>query len=346
MSLTIDRLGDYVDLSRLERWMESQGLGDGPISGVEILAGGTQNILLRFAHAGRRYVLRRPPHAPLFDGNETMRREARILGALARTKVPHARLIAACGDEAVLGAVFYLMEPVDGFSPVRGLPPLHREDPDVQHEMGLSLVDALASLRAVDPVESGLADFGRPDGYLARQLDRLVRQLDSYRAYEGWTGREDLPGVGRIAEWLARDIPNAAPGIVHGDYHMGNAMFSPTGPEVVAIVDWELSTIGDPACDLGSLLATWPDPDGTHPGCISVSPWKGFPTEAEIVRRYIETRGQPIDANWYVVFGCFRLGILIEGTYARAQSGAADMATGTWLHRTAINLLNRALARL
>jgi aminoglycoside phosphotransferase (APT) family kinase protein len=345
--IAIEELADYVDLRRLEAWMDGRGLGRGAIQEGEILTGGTQNILLKFARDGRFYVLRRPPHNPYMNGSETIRREIRVLEALAKTDVPHARLIAPCGDEDVLGAAFYLMEPVDGFSPVRGLPLLHQARPAIRHAMGLSLVDALVTLHRVDPAEAGLADFGKPQGYLARQIVRLMKQLDSYGSYEGWTGREEMPGVEKVVAWLEASMPaEDAPGIVHGDFHMGNAMFSKTGPDVCAIVDWELATTGDSACDLGCLLATWAEPDGMHPGCIEVTPWDGFPSEAELVRRYTGGVGRMVDTNWYTVFGCFRLAILLEGTYARAQAGKADMDTGVWLHRTAINLLNRALRRL
>lgn len=347
MPITIDTLREYVDLDRLEAWMDDQRLGSGAIEDCEILAGGTQNILLKFSRAGRWFVLRRPPHNPYMDGSETIRREIRVLEALTQTDVPHARLIAACKTADILGAAFYLMQPVDGFSAVRGLPPLHQNDPGLRHAMGLSLIGALVCLYKVDPFATGLEGFGKPDGYLARQIPRLVKQLDSYASYEGWTGGRDISGVEKVAQWLTDNMPAPSrPGIVHGDFHLGNAMFSRTSADVLAIVDWELATLGDPACDLGCLLATWADPDGSHPGCISVTPWSGFPTEAELVRRYVEGTGHAVDANWYAVFGCFRLAILVEGTYARAQAGKAEMETGLWLHQTSINLLNRALRRL
>jgi aminoglycoside phosphotransferase (APT) family kinase protein len=344
VTLTIDRLGEYVDLAHLASWMDSQDLGRGPLEDMEILSGGTQNVLLKFWRGGRYYVLRRPPRDPYFNGSETMRREARVLGALAASTVPHARLIAACGGEDVLGAAFYLMEPVDGFSPVRGLPELHAHDVKLRHAMGLSLIDALAALRTVPPIPG----FGKPEGFLARQVPRLMKQLDSYASYEGWTGRVDLSGIDEAAAWLIANLPRARPpGIVHGDFHMGNAMFSRTGPDVVAVVDWELTTTGDPLCDLGCLLATWADPDGTHPGCISVTPWDGFPTEAELLARYAARTGEAVmDVDWYVAFACFRLAVLVEGTYARAQAGKAEMDTGLWLHETAGNLLKRASARM
>jgi aminoglycoside phosphotransferase (APT) family kinase protein len=347
MPISIDQLKEYVDLDRLRAWMDEQQLGKGAIEDCEILAGGTQNILLKFSRAKRWFVLRRPPHNPYMNGNETIRREIRILESLANTEVPHARLIAACKSENVLGAAFYLMQAVDGFSAARGLPTPHLTDPHLRYAMGMALIDALVSIYRVDPVRVGLQDFGRPEGYLPRQIGRLLKQYGGYSSYDGWAGGCEAVVAEKLARWLLDNMPDPSrPGIVHGDFHIGNAMFSRTTADVRAIVDWELATLGDPACDLGCLLATWADPDGSHPGCISVTPWSGFPTEAELVRQYVEGTGHAVDANWHTVFGCFRLGILVEGTYARALAGKADMETGLWLHQTSINLFDRALRRL
>lgn len=337
-----------VDLARLEAWMDAQGLGAGPLENPTALTGGTQNLLLRFSRAGRSYVLRRAPRSPYLDGSETMRREARVLGALAGSATPHPRLIAACADETVLGQAFYLMEPIEGFCPTQGMPALHANDETVRHAMSLAVIDALAALQSVDPLVAGLQGFGKPEGFLERQAPRWLRQLASYEDYAGWTGRADLPGLDRIAGWLVDNVPaQTRVGVIHGDFHLGNLLFSPRGPQVAAIVDWELSTLGDPMVDLGCLLATWADPEGRHPGCISVTPWSGFATEAELVARYADLTGRdPASVNWFVVLACFKLGILQEGTYARAFAGQADMALGRWMHATSINLFNRALERI
>ena len=276
-----------VDLARLESWMDGQGLKGGPIRNPVPLSGGTQNVLLRFARGDREFVLRRPPQNPYANGDETMRREARVLRALTGSAAPHPRLIADCADTAVLGAAFYLMEPVDGFCAPQGMPPLHAGDPAVRHAMGLSVIDGLSALHRIDYQAAGLGDLGRPDGFLERQAPRWMKQLDSYAAYDGWSGRAELPGVETLAAWLTAHIPkNYRPGIIHGDFQLNNVLFSRTGPEMTAIVDWELTTIGDPLIDLGFLLATWADPDGSHPGCVEVTPWEGFPTEPELIERY------------------------------------------------------------
>lgn len=323
--------------------MNAQGLGNGPLQGMERLAGGTQNILLRFTRDGVGYVLRRPPEHPRSNSNEAMRREARILGALAGTEVPHPRLIAACGDESVLGVAFYLMEPVEGFNPTAGLPSPHAESASIQHRMGLALVEGIATLGMLDHVALGLEDFGRPAGYLERQVERWRSQLDSYAELPDWPGAGALPGIAHIADWLDAHRPATfTPGILHGDYHLANVMYRYDGPALAAIVDWELATIGDPLIDLGWLLATWPDPE--HGDVSSVRPWIGFPSADELVAHYRSRSTRDLSAiKWYGVLACYKLGILLEGTYARACAGKAPRATGDLLHDRAIKLFQRAL---
>lgn len=331
-----------VDLDSLATWMDGQGLGSGPINDPRLLAGGTQNILLRFTRDGRDYVLRRPPRHLRANSNDTMRREARLLGALWKTDVPHAHLIAASDDVSVLGAVFYLMEPIEGFNPTAGLPPLHAGSAEVQHRMGLALVEALVALGAVDHEALGLGDFGKPGGYLERQVARWQSQLDGYAELAGWPGPNEIGDVAAVARWLDAHRPKAfMPGIMHGDFHMANVMFRNDGPELAAVVDWELATIGDPLIDLGWLLATWPDVG--EEGAVSVKPWSGFPAAPELVAHYRACGGRDTrEIEWYAVFGCYKLGILLEGTYARACAGKAPMETGQKLHERACWLIERA----
>jgi aminoglycoside phosphotransferase (APT) family kinase protein len=233
---------EHVDLKTIAEWMSEQGLGEGPLEDVSDVTGGTQNVMLRFTRSGRPYVLRRGPRHLRPRSNSVILRETKVLAALAGSDVPHPHLIAACDDPSVLGdAVFYLMEPVDGFNAGEGLPPLHAGDPSVRFQMGLSMADALAKLGAVDHIAVGLADFGKPAGFLERQVPRWLSELDSYREYENYPGPQ-IPGVDQVATWLERSRPKTwTPGIMHGDYHAANVMFSRTGPEVVAIVDWERS---------------------------------------------------------------------------------------------------------
>ncbi len=336
-----------VDLEILDAWMDEQGLPAGRIGVVDKLAGGTQNILLRFERGGRNYVLRRPPLHKRANSDETMRREARVLGALEGTDVPHPGLIAACPDEALLGAAFYLMEPVDGFNATTGLPERHEGDPDIRRAMGFAMVEGIVSLGAVDYLAVGLEGFGRPEGFLERQVSRWQHQLESYAELEGYPG-PDIPGVDRIAVWLSANRPgNFEPGILHGDYHMANVMFSFDGPELAAIVDWELATVGDPLLDLGALIASWPNDEGETPLGKPLGQLDGLPTAGELIEHYLARSSRSPDSiEWYVVLACYRLGIILEGTHARACAGRADRRTGDLLHAATVGLFKRALSYL
>ena len=334
-----------MNLDALAEWMSGQGIGEGPLEDVIELSGGTQNIMRRFTRAGRSYVLRRGPRHLRPRSNEVILRETRVLAALAGTDVPHPGLIAVCADPAVLGdAVFYLMEPVDGFNASQELPPLHAGDPAIRFEMGLSMADALARLGAVDHVAVGLDDFGKPDGFLARQVPRWLAELDSYRRFDNYPG-PDLPGVDHIAGWLNTNRPSSwTPGIMHGDYHAANVMFSRAGPDVVAIVDWEMCTVGDPLLDLGELLITWRQPDGScvFPGALTTA--DGLAGTDELLARYAANTARDLSrVDWYMVLACFRLGIVIEGTLARACAGKAPKDIGQQLHQAAVWLFDRAL---
>jgi len=336
-----------VDLERLSQWMDTIGLPAGTIVNPRVLAGGTQNILVAFERGGHAYVLRRPPQHKRANSDEAMRREARVLQALAGSVVPHPGLLAACADTDVIGAAFYLMEPIDGFNPTTGLPEPYASDASWRHAAGLSMVDAIAALGRIDYRAVGLDDFGKPDGFLERQVGRWRAQLASYSELAGYPGPE-IPGVERVADWLEAHRPHAwQPGIMHGDYHLANVMFARDRPALAAVVDWELSTIGDPLLDLGWLLATWPDDSGPEFGAIGVTPWEGFPTEEELIERYRADTSRNLDAiDWYVVLACFKLGIILEGTHARAHAGKADKGVGDILHATTLGLFQRAIRRI
>jgi aminoglycoside phosphotransferase (APT) family kinase protein len=354
-----------VDFGVLAVWMDAQALPGGEFTGVETLGGGTQNVLIRFERGGREYVLRRPPRHLRRRSNDALRREARVLAALDGTGVRAPRVIAACPDESVMGgAVFYLMERVDGFNATTVLPPLHAGDAAVRRRMGLEAATALAELGRVDHVAAGLGDMGRPEGFLERQVGRWLAELDSYAALDGYPGPR-IPGVPDVASWLERNLPRAwRPGIMHGDYHLANLLYSPTGPEVAAIVDWEMCTIGDPLLDLGWLIATWPGEDsadirprgGFSPRAADVSRASlpelagaigaagGLPPAAELAEVYAERSDRDLSAlTWYTVLACFKLGIVLEGTYARAFAGKAPRDVGERLHATTLGLFARAL---
>ena len=322
--------------------MNDIGLERGPLSNLQLLAGGTQNILLRFDRGGQEFVLRRPPLHLRKNSNNTMKREARVLEALTATDVPHPKFIASCDDEDVLGACFYLMAPVDGFNPANGLPQLHASEPAIRNRMGYSYIEGMAALGAVDYQAVGLEGFGKPDGFLERQSSRWMAQLEGYAAFDHWTGFKDLPDVERIVSWLENNLPQEyKPGILHGDSHLANTMFTPDNAELAAFVDWELATIGDPLIDLGWVMATWAD---EHTAVVGdIVPWNGFPSLDELIAHYDARSVRSLDAvAWYGVLACFKLGALLEGTHARASAGKAPKDVGDRLHAMTISLFDRA----
>lgn len=334
------------DLTAVAAWMSEQGLGEGPLEDVAEITGGTQNILLRFSRDGREYVFRRGPQHLRPVSNKVILRETRILHALAGTDVPHPHLIGVCDDVSVLGdAVFYLMEPIDGFNAGSDLPALHASSPEIRHDMGLSMADAVARLGAVDHVAVGLSDFGKPEGFLERQVPRWLAELESYNAFDNYPG-PDIGDVSAVASWLEQNTPTSwAPGIMHGDYHAANVMFSPTGPDVVAIVDWEMCTIGDPLVDLGWMLATWYQPG--HDAVLNnvLMDAGNLATPSELIDRYAQNSTRDLShIDWYTVLACFKLGVILEGSNARADAGLAPREIGDQLHTATVRLIERALA--
>jgi aminoglycoside phosphotransferase (APT) family kinase protein len=320
--------------------MARRALGEGDVEVVEAIAGGTQNVLLRVRRGSLEAVLRLPPPHKRANSDETMRREARVLAALAATAVPHPRLIAGEPDETVLGSAFYLMEAVDGINPSLGLPPAGAGDPAWQRALGFSMVDAIAALSAVDHVALGLGDLGRWDGWADRQVGRWRRQLDSYSALPGYPGPE-IPGVDEVGAWLDAHRPShLRAGLIHGDFHLANVLVHRDEPRLAAIVDWELVTVGDPLLDLGHLLATWPTGSGVSVGQAVV----GLPDHDELIDLYTRLTGrEPGDVAWFRVLACYRLGLILEGTHARACAGLAPRATGDLLHAHTVSLFEQAL---
>jgi aminoglycoside phosphotransferase (APT) family kinase protein len=212
--------------------------------------------------------------------------------------------------------------------------------------MGLEAARAIACLGRVDYRAVGLDDFGQPDGFLERQVGRWLGELESYSRFEGYPGPE-IPGVEPVARWLEDNRPATfTPGILHGDYHLANVMYANDGPRLAAIVDWEMCTIGDPLLDLGWLLATWPDPE--RPGAAiagGLAAAGALPSTAELLASYAQGSTRDLSAiQWYVVLACFKLGIVLEGTHARACAGKAPRVTGDLLHATTLRLFDQAVA--
>jgi aminoglycoside phosphotransferase (APT) family kinase protein len=320
----------------LQEWIAGQpGIpGAGPVTAVERLTGGSQNNIFLLTRAdGARAVLRRPPQHVRKNSNDTMLREARVLGALAGSDVPHPQRYAVCADTDVIGTTFYVMAPIDGFTPMGPLPGQYGTDPEWRRRLAFELVEGAARLGAVDHEAVGLGDFGKPEQWIERQVSRWRAQLDGYSQLPGY-GEPDIPDVDRVGAWLDANRPAEAHiGIIHGDYQFANVMFSNASPRLAAIVDWELSTLGDPLLDLGWVLASWVepgDPEGKDP---LLQPWEGMPTRAELVAHHAAVSGRDVSAMpWFFVLACYKLGILLEGTHARACAGQAPVAMGDIFH--------------
>jgi len=336
-----------LNIPRLQRWMDEQeALDAGRIEFVDQLTGGTQNNLFRIRCSSRTLVLRRPPKHLRKNSNETMLREARVLRAIAATDVPHPVLHAACDDPSVIGACFYLMASLDGFAPARNvpLPGAYGQDPTWRRAMGRELVKSAARLAAVDHVEVGLADFGRADNWHQRQPDRWRGQVETYLSIPGY-GTILLPYMDEVHAWLDRNCPtDGRIGIIHGDYQFPNVMFAHDRPELVGLIDWELATLGDPMLDMAWVLASWweenIDPPGKFP---SVSPWDGFQSRDDLVRQYGDLTERDMSSMpWYFALACFKLGCILEGTFARSLAGLAPKDIGDRLHHYAVWLLTKA----
>ena len=342
---TTDDFEGLLDPIALDKWIQAQDLpGSGPVTDIEKLPGGSQNNLFLLSRGDARMVLRRPPRHLRRNSNNTMLREARVLGALAGSEVPHPRFYAVCDDESVIGTCFYIMEPIEGFTPMGQLPGTYATDPAWRQRLAFEMAEAAAKLGAVDHEKVGLADYGKPDNWLGRQVGRWRSQLEGYGELEGYEGPADMPNVDQVGKWLDSNLPaEHRIGIIHGDLQFANVMFAPAEPKLAALIDWELSTLGDPLLDLAWILTAWHE-EGDPPGRgESFQPWDGVPTRAEMVQRYGEVSGRDMGSMpWFFVLGLYKLGILLEGTKARADAGQAPVQIGESLHGVAVWLFAKA----
>jgi aminoglycoside phosphotransferase (APT) family kinase protein len=326
------------DQAALQRWLRERGIGE-TVTDVEPLTGGTQNIVVRLLVDGRSMVLRRPPVHPRLTSDKTMLREIAALRTLAGTPVPHPGFIAGCDDLDVLGVVFYLMEEVDGFNPGSEITEAYVRDAGMRHQVGLSYAASLAQLGNAAWEGKPLADLKRPGSFLERQVPQFLRLLESYRhdSYEP----ESL-AVTDLAEWLASNRPpDGEPGIMHGDPHLSNVLLRRDKPELAAFVDWEMCTVGDPLLDLGWMLICWPLETSTITAGAELAALGGLATRRELLDAYLAAGGRETSRlDWYTAMACFKLGIVIEGTWSRYLIGQASRDAGERLHSNAQNLID------
>ncbi|MDT5096955.1 MAG: hypothetical protein QOC76_692 [Mycobacterium sp.] len=326
-----------ADQGALQRWVRQHGLGS-TVTDVEPLTGGTQNIVVRVHVDGRPMVLRRPPLHPRPTSDKTMLREIAALRTLAGTDVPHPGFIAGCDDLGVLGVVFYLMEEIDGFNPGSDMSEAYVRDEGMRHDVGLSYAAGLAKLGNVAWEGKPLAELKRPGSFVERQVPQFLRLLESYRhdRYDPAT-----LGVADLAEWLQSNLPpEGEPGIMHGDPHLSNVLLRRDKPELAAFVDWEMCTIGDPLLDLGWVLITWPLNTNAITAGAALAALGGLASRKELLDAYWAAGGrQTSRLDWYTAMACFKLGIVIEGTWSRYLIGKASRDAGEALHFNAQNLI-------
>ncbi|MEW2451479.1 phosphotransferase family protein [Streptomyces parvulus] len=305
--LDLDRLRELLDRER-------PGLVTGPLSG-RLIEGGRSNLTYAVTDGTARWVVRRPPLGHVLATAHDMRREHRVISALHPTNVPVPRPLLLCEDEEVLGAPFYVMEFVEG-TPYRTAAQLAPLGPERTRAAVLNLVDTLVELHAVDPAEVGLGDFGRPEGFLDRQLRRWAKQLDASR-------NRDLPGIDELHATLGRELPRSpAPTVVHGDYRLDNVLIGGEDDTINAILDWEMSTLGDPLTDLG-LLVMYSSPLGMPDSPVSTTAQApGHPAPGELVERYAARSGRDVSSvAWYTAFAWFKLAVILEGIHYRYTLG-------------------------
>jgi aminoglycoside phosphotransferase (APT) family kinase protein len=288
---------------------------------ADVLSGGLSNITYRLHLAGGPVILRRPPLGGVLPSAHDMKREYRVMSALGATAVPVPRTLALGADPAVLGYPFYVMTQVDG-EVLRTAEDTAAVAPEVRAGLARQLVDVLADLHAVDLEAAGLTDYGRPDGYTERQIRRWGEQWERSRT-------RDLPDMERLLRWLADHVPSRAEGtVVHGDYRLDNTIVDLTGPapRIAAVVDWELSTLGDPLADLGLALTYWHDRDDADraaiPVAVGVTAHEGFPTGREFAEAYARRTGRDLgELPFYLALATMKLAVVLEGVHARYVGG-------------------------
>lgn len=332
-----------IERAAVERFFAAHVPGAVPPLRFTLISGGRSNLTYRVEDArGSRFVLRRPPLGHVLPTAHDMAREHRVLCALADTDVPVARPIALCTDASLIGAPFYVMAYVAGVVLADRLPEGYATRPEERRRIGEALIDVLVRLHAVDFRAVGLADFGRPEGYLERQVWRWAQQWERSK-----TG--PLPAIEELQRRLAAALPvSPAPTIVHGDYRLGNVALDPADPgKIVAVYDWEMATLGDPLADLGYTLIYWSEPGEASVGTLltGVTAQPGFPTRAELIERYARTSGRDVaHVDFYQVLALYKLAVISEGIYARWKMGKTVGEGFDALGRAAGPLAERALA--
>lgn len=348
MTVVGDELEGLIDVAGLARFIRERVSGpDLPIS-VERLRAGYSNETFNVTRGQDRWVLRRPPRGELLPTSHDVLREYRMMSALVDSAARVPRTIAACDDPAVIGAPFYLMERVDG-EIIREASPPQFEPLAERQRIGEELIDALVELHGVDWRAAGLDRFAKPEGFLARQLRRWTQQLELTLPHT-----RPLPGMEAATNWLGRHIPESGPpSVVHGDYKLDNVILATEPPgRILALLDWEMSTVGDPLTDLAWCLAYW-GPTGDPPDRMwettnAVTMRPGFLSRAELIERYQERSGRRVhDFQFYFCLAVWRQAIICEGLYRLYLEGTAPnprTADMVWVVPQTVERLHRIIA--
>jgi len=314
-----------INAESVTRWLSANVAGSVAPFHFELIAGGHSNLTFSVTDsANHHYVLRRPPLSHALASAHDMGREHRVISALQHTNVPVAPTLAMCDDVSVNDAPFYVMGFVDGIIVRDPDIALKMLTPTTRLQASNSLVDTMAAIHSVDPVAVGLGELGRHDGYIERQLKRWYSQWNASKTRE-------LTAIDRVHDGLLKHLPVQGPAtIVHGDYRLDNCMINSSG-DIIAVLDWELCTLGDPLADLGLLMVYWSgptdEPSGTTFGTTTA---EGFSNRAELAQRYAQVSGRDIShLDYYVAFAYWKLACIIEGVYARYISGAMGGQTDT-----------------
>ena len=312
---------DRLDTDRLTTWMEAH-VPDfaGPLTYAKF-AGGQSNPTYKLMTPGRNYVLRRKPMGELLPSAHQVDREYRVMAALHPTGFPVPRQYGLCEDDNVIGSAFYVMEMVEGRTIWDGsMPDLSPADRTAHYH---EIVDTLARLHTTDHAAAGLAEYGKPGNYFERQVARWTKQ---YRAAE----TERMEPMERLIEWLPRTVPEQTrTSVIHGDFRVDNMIFAPEEPRVVAVLDWELSTLGDPLADFSYFLMNWvTEPEGRSGVLGLTGPETGIPTIEEVVARYCAATGRDgvPQLDWYFAYNLFRLTGIVQGIKKRIELGTASSA--------------------
>ncbi|MFM2100183.1 MAG: hypothetical protein RLZZ366_1722 [Pseudomonadota bacterium] len=312
---------DRVDEAKLSAWMDANVAGfKGPVEVLKF-AGGQSNPTYRINAQSGSYVLRRKPLGPLLPSAHAVDREYRVIAGLHPTGYPVAKPYGLCTDDTVLGSWFYIMDMVEGRTIWDGAMP--GSNPAERRATYEAMIDTLAALHNVDVEKAGLSDYGKPGNYFERQIGRWTKQ---YRLAE----TEVMPEMERLIEWLPRSLPKQdRVSVVHGDYRIDNMIFDAAAPKVVAVLDWELSTLGDPLADFTYVAMAWVTDNGGRSGIQDVDRESlGIPELDEMVTRYCAATGRDgvPDMNWYFAYNFFRLAGIIQGIKKRVIDGTANSA--------------------